>query len=298
MSIQYILPFDFYLAMYYLGQSDGSGTLYSNDSYVYYIASWPTNETEYLANMVWNDDRVMPSWASVISTGQALYEDFYYSQPADFQDIVDLKTVEDAATTAAIAAVPAQIQPDWNASSGLGKILNKPTIPANQVQTDWNATSGLGKLLNKPTLATVATSGSYADLSSKPSLATVATSGAYSDLTGKPTLSVSYEGTAQRTSSFPIFKSANVSSNVAVFNLTNDGTSTGTTLFPTGVIQDSIQLIVNDATAAYQMSWAFSNSNKTITVTANKLTTANILTGVLGQAAANTAVIKLSIWGY
>jgi len=47
-----------------------------------------------------------------------------------------------------------QIQPDWNAVSGLGSILNKPTIPAAQVQTDWNATSGLGVLLNKPTVFT------------------------------------------------------------------------------------------------------------------------------------------------
>lgn len=37
-------------------------------------------------------------------------------------------------------------------------------------------------------LATVATTGAYADLSGKPTLATVATTGAYSDLTGKPTL--------------------------------------------------------------------------------------------------------------
>ena len=39
-----------------------------------------------------------------------------------------------------------------------------------QVNSDWNATSGLAKILNKPTLATVATSGSYNDLSNKPSL--------------------------------------------------------------------------------------------------------------------------------
>jgi hypothetical protein len=47
---------------------------------------------------------------------------------------------------------PAQVQPDWNASSGMGQILNKPTIPAAQVQTDWNAVSGLGVLANKPTI--------------------------------------------------------------------------------------------------------------------------------------------------
>jgi hypothetical protein len=34
--------------------------------------------------------------------------------------------------------------------------------------TDWNATSGLARILNKPSLATVATSGLYSDLSNKP----------------------------------------------------------------------------------------------------------------------------------
>ena len=45
-----------------------------------------------------------------------------------------------------------------------------PTIPAAQVQTDWNATSGLGQILNKPTLATVATTGSYTDLTNQPTI--------------------------------------------------------------------------------------------------------------------------------
>lgn len=174
----------------------------------------------------------------------------------------------------------AQVQSDWNASVGLGVVLNKPSIPAAQVQSDWTASSGIGVILHKP------------------SLATVATSGAYSDLSGVPVIDKIYEGTSLRSGAVGIFKSATVSSGVAVFNLTTDGTSTGAALFPNGVIADSISTIVNDATASYQMSWAFSNSNKTLTVTANKLSTANILTGVLGQAAANSAVVKLSIWGY
>ena len=45
-----------------------------------------------------------------------------------------------------------------------------PTIPSAQVQTDWNATSGMGQILNKPTLATVATSGSYSDLVNQPTI--------------------------------------------------------------------------------------------------------------------------------
>ncbi|BCS54052.1 tail fiber domain-containing protein [Geobacter sp. SVR] len=99
-----------------------------------------------------------------------------------------------------------QVQPDWNASTGKGAILNKPsfaivatsgsytdlsnkpTIPAAQVQSDWNAVAGMGTILNKPTLATVATSGSYNDLVNRPSLATVATTGSYTDLSNKPVI--------------------------------------------------------------------------------------------------------------
>jgi hypothetical protein len=52
---------------------------------------------------------------------------------------------------------------------GTGAVtINATSAP--QVQTDWNAVSGLGVILNKPTLATVATTGSYNDLSSKPTI--------------------------------------------------------------------------------------------------------------------------------
>ena len=51
------------------------------------------------------------------------------------------------------------------------------------------ATSGAyADLSGTPTLATVATSGAYADLSGTPTLASVATSGEYADLLNKPTL--------------------------------------------------------------------------------------------------------------
>lgn len=46
---------------------------------------------------------------------------------------------------------------------------NKPTIPEEftQQQVDWNATSGVTSIKNKPNLARVATTGSYNDLSDK-----------------------------------------------------------------------------------------------------------------------------------
>lgn len=99
-------------------------------------------------------------------------------------------------------------------SGNYNDLNNKPSIPAPQVNSDWNASSGIARILNKPNLAPVATSGSYNDLTDKPSapeipdqvnadwnatsgvaqilnkpnLATVATSGSYNDLEGKPAI--------------------------------------------------------------------------------------------------------------
>ena len=44
-----------------------------------------------------------------------------------------------------------QVNSDWDATSGVAEILNKPTIPAAQVNSDWDATSGVAQILNKPT---------------------------------------------------------------------------------------------------------------------------------------------------
>ena len=56
------------------------------------------------------------------------------------------------------------------------------------VQVDWNATSGINSILNKPNLAAIATSGNYNDLNNIPQFATVATTGNYDDLTNKPSI--------------------------------------------------------------------------------------------------------------
>lgn len=49
------------------------------------------------------------------------------------------------------------------------------------VNADWNATEGDAQILNKPTLATVATSGSYNDLTNKPTIPTVDVNKKYVD---------------------------------------------------------------------------------------------------------------------
>ena len=44
-------------------------------------------------------------------------------------------------------------------SGSYNDLSNKPTIPDAQVQSDWNATSGMGEILNKPTLGAAAAKG-------------------------------------------------------------------------------------------------------------------------------------------
>lgn len=53
-------------------------------------------------------------------------------------------------------------------SGDYNDLINKPEIPSAQIQSDWNASSGVAQILNKPNLATVATSGSYSDLNDTP----------------------------------------------------------------------------------------------------------------------------------
>lgn len=84
-------------------------------------------------------------------------------------------TSQNAQSGVAMAGALAGKQDTIDATHKLSYNLlsDTPSIPAAQVQTDWNASSGMGVLLNKPTLATVATSGSYTDLSNKPTIPTV-----------------------------------------------------------------------------------------------------------------------------
>ena len=55
------------------------------------------------------------------------------------------------------------------------------------VQSDWNASSGVAEILNKPTLGTMAAEAA-SDYTKTSNLADVATSGDYDDLDNKPTI--------------------------------------------------------------------------------------------------------------
>ena len=170
----------------------------------------------------WSDITNKPNFATVATSG-------------DYDDLTNKPTIPTVPTNVSAFTNDAgytTFDGDYNS------LTNKPTIPAAQVNSDWNASTGVSQILNKPSLATVATSGSYNDLTNKPtipsapvqsdwnesdtsslayiankptiptaqvnsdwnsnsgvsqilnkpSLATVATSGNYSDLNGTPSL--------------------------------------------------------------------------------------------------------------
>ena len=98
-------------------------------------------------------------------------------------------------------------------SGSYNDLTNKPTIPAAQVNSDWNANSGVARILNKPTLATVATSGSYNDLSNKPAIPTV----------NNATLTIQKNGTTVKT--FTANASSNVTANITVPTKTSELTN-------------------------------------------------------------------------
>ena len=122
------------------------------------------NKTTSNLNISYNDLKNKPTLATVATSGS-------------YDDLTNKPTIPEA-----------QVNSDWNSTSGVSEILNKPTlaavatsgdyddltnkptIPAAQVNSDWNSTSGVSEILNKPTLAAVATSGSYSDLSGTPTI--------------------------------------------------------------------------------------------------------------------------------
>ena len=143
------------------------------------------------------------------------------------EDIVsDLPTIRSGAALGATAVQPASLA-TVATSGSYNDLSNKPTIPAAQVNTDWNASSGVAQILNKPSLATVATSGNYNDLLNKPTIPTV----------NNATLTIQKNGTTVKT--FTANASSNVTVNITVptkvSELTNDSGYTSNAGTITGI---------------------------------------------------------------
>ena len=103
-----------------------------------------------------------------------------------------------------------------------------PTQSSTKLVQSGGVYTQLAAKANTADLATVATTGAYADLSGTPQLAAVATSGAYSDLTGQPTiptvndatLTIQKNGTNVET--FTANSSTNKTANITVPDVIND----------------------------------------------------------------------------
>ena len=126
-----------------------------------------------------------PTLANVATTGQ--YNDLLnkptlstVASTGDYDDLLDKPTIPTKTS-------------DLQNDSGFITNANIPTKTSDLQNDSGFITNTVNDLTNytlSSNLATVATSGSYTDLSNTPNLATVATSGSYTDLSNTPTIPV------------------------------------------------------------------------------------------------------------
>ena len=127
------------------------------------------NNDLYLAKQ-WLYDEPVGGYGSVHLTDSVFHvEDVDGHSMVTFED--GFFTIANGATIRALLNVSGlTANRDFVLPNTSGTIALTSQIPAAQVNSDWNATSGVAQILNKPTLATVAMSGSYTDLTNKPTI--------------------------------------------------------------------------------------------------------------------------------
>jgi hypothetical protein len=154
---------------------------------------------------------------------------------------------------------------------------------------DLNFTATGDITFNGSQLATVATSGSYNDLSNKPTLATVATSGSYNDLSNKPTLVTNLDSltdvviTSASNGQVLKYNGTNwVNDTAPAGGVTSVNSQTGAVTLTTTNITEGTNLYYTDARARGAISVSgnatYNSSTGVITVTSGGGETAQNLT--------------------
>ena len=94
-----------------------------------------------------------PQINSTTLTGNKTSSDLGLQSTIDSSHKLSADLIDDTSATNKF-----NVQADWNQTTDTASdyIKNKPTIPAAQVNSDWNASSGVSQILNKPTLGTAA----------------------------------------------------------------------------------------------------------------------------------------------
>lgn len=102
----------------------------------------------------WRGDKTWQNLTSDIVTEGS--NNLYFTQSRARQSVSAGTGISYDQTTGVISAATGfvQLQSDWNETDNtqVDYIKNKPSIPAAQVNSDWNASSGLSQILNKPTI--------------------------------------------------------------------------------------------------------------------------------------------------
>jgi hypothetical protein len=99
----------------------------------------------------------------------------------------DYTTAEKTKLSGIATGAEVNVQSNWTQTDTTADdyIKNKPTIPAAQVSSDWNASSGVARILNKPTLGTAAAANTTTSITSGGT--GLPTSGAVYGITGDKT---------------------------------------------------------------------------------------------------------------
>ena len=146
------------------------GSVSGNDygTVINYLVSVSAVDDSYLFHSsTMGDEQVQSDWTEQDTTSKA-----YIQHKPSLATVATSGSYNDLSDKPTIPA--AQVQSDWNQSntSAVDYIKNKPSIPSAQVQSDWTETEPTDPayIKHKPTLSTVATSGSYNDLSDKPTI--------------------------------------------------------------------------------------------------------------------------------